>query len=277
MNPVLVSGLQMPEGPAFDKAGNLYVTEMGNGQISKITPDGARTVLATTGGRPNGARIGPDGALWITNANRPNPGRIERIDIKTGSVEHVFTDFKGEPFGSCNDLVFDPEGNCYFTDPHGGLKLEDPPGHVYFFTPDRLISRVATGYAFPNGIAITDDGATLLVAESRTFSIWAHAIEVPGQLGERRKFAQLPDGHITDGLALDTEGNVLACGWHSGTIDVFDSTGKPIDKLEIEDQDVTNLTFGGPDFSTLYVTEMTLGRIVTIPWKHRGMRLFPDR
>ena len=55
--PGLVSGLQKPEGPAFDKAGNLYVTEMGNGQISKITPDGARTVLATTGGSPNGARI----------------------------------------------------------------------------------------------------------------------------------------------------------------------------------------------------------------------------
>ena len=85
MNPVLVSGLRMPEGPAFDKAGNLYVTEMGNGQISKITPDGARTVLATPGGSPNGARIGPDGALWITNANRPNPGRSSGSTSRPGT------------------------------------------------------------------------------------------------------------------------------------------------------------------------------------------------
>ena len=92
-----------------------------------------------------------------------------------------------------------------------------------------LISRVATGYAFPNGIAITEDGATLLVAESRTFSIWAHAIEVPCQLGERRKFAQLPDGHITDGLGLKTP---RATSWRvAGTVAPSMSSTAPGSRL----------------------------------------------
>ena len=272
----VATGFGFPEGPAFDGEGNLYVVEIAAGQVSRIAPDGRVSVLAKPGGGPNGSAIGPDGALWVANNGGADPGRIERIDLATGAVEAVFADHEGQPLGNCNDLVFNAEGGCYFTDPHGSLR--DPqPGHVFFFTLDERLSRVATGYGFPNGIGITDDGSTLLVAESGTGWIWAHEIEKPGVLGERRRFGRVPEGHIQDGFAFDAEGNVLVCGHRGGAITVLDANGKPVDSIATEDDKLTNLAFGGPDFSTIYVTESGLGRVVSMPWRNPEMRLFPDR
>ncbi len=272
---VFATDLDIPEGPAFDREGNLYVVELGGGCVSRITTDGSVSTLCETGGFPNGATVGPDGALWVANNGGPeHPGWVERIDLTTGTTEHIIED---PSFGGCNDLVFDAEGNLYFTDPHGTMRRDRRPGHVYFFSSERELTRIATDYAFPNGIGISDDGGTLLVAETISGIVWAHEIKAPGKLGERRTYAQMPEGHLPDGFAFDAAGNLLVCGHFGGAVTVFDAEGTRIDSIEPLDERLTNLAFGGPDFSTLYICESGLNRVVTVPWHTPGMKLFPDR
>ena len=140
MASVFAEGLQFPEGPAFDRAGTLFVVEIQGGQVSKIRPDGQRSVFATTGGGPNGANFGPDGNLYVCNNGgfpardkKREAGRVERIR-PDGTVEVLITEIDGEALASPNDLGFDQHGNFYFTDPVFGARgLEaPPPGSVCF-------------------------------------------------------------------------------------------------------------------------------------------------
>lgn len=281
---VVATGLQFPEGPAFDRAGNLYVVEIAAGQVARIAAGGAVSVFAKTGGGPNGSAFGPDGSLYITNnggfaREGREPGRLERI-TPDGRVAVLLTEIDGQPLHSPNDLAFDAHGNIYFTDPVAGERgVQDaPPGSVCFTDRRGTARRLHTGLAFPNGIGVSGDGRTLIVCESVTGRLHAFPIHEPGVLGEPRLFAALPEGAIPDGFAFDEAGNVLCCGFRSGGIHVYPPAGgERLASLEFEDRGVTNVCFGGPDFRTLFVTESRMGRVVSVEWERPGMRLFPDR
>ncbi len=279
--------------------GSLYITEIGAGQLRKIDADGQSSVFAKPGGGPNGAARGPDGALYVTNnggfswhnglpvgpAADYETGRIERID-QTGAVQRLYTECDGTRLSAPNDLVFDAEGNFYFTDPiQRDPAVREPlnrptsrPGQVYYASPDgSFIRRVAGPLQHPNGIGISPDGTTLLVAETFAAAVCAFPILGPGQLGQRRPFGSLPQGYHPDGFCLDEDGYALVCGVLGGGIVVFDPNGKQAEVLACEDRAVTNVAFGGPEYTTLYITESGLGRVVTRPWRRRGLVLFSDR
>ncbi len=279
-NRVIAEGLHFPEGPAFDRDGNLYIVEIQEGQISRISPDGETRVFAENGGGPNGSNFGPDGHLYVCNCGGfPGPekqsGRIERV-TPDGEVQVLLRSIDGVPLASPNDLGFDALGNIYFTDPIWGD--EGLPGHVCFLSRDGDARRLHTGLAFPNGIAVTPDGQQLIVCESLTGKLQIFGILEPGVLGPPREFADLGKGAAPDGFAFDAQGNLLCCGYASGKVFVFSPQGgEPIDTLAFKDKEITNLCFGGPENKTLYVTESGLGRVVTRSWRHPGMILFPDR
>lgn len=291
---VLAAGLEFPEGPVCDRHGSLYVVEIRGGRVCKITPDGTVSVFASPGGGPNGAAIGPDGALYVANNGGfswhnglpigPAPGyetgRIERIEM-SGEVRRLYTTCDGVPLSAPNDLVFDAAGNFYFTDPlHRDPQVREPltaptrrRGHVYYATPDgKDIRRVATNLQHPNGVGLTPDGKTLLVAETFAAALCAFPIRAPGDLGEPRRFAALPPGYYPDGFCVDERGMVLVCGVLGGGIVVFDPAGAQVDLLPCADRLVTNVAFGGPSFTTLYITESGLGRVVTREWRRAGLR-----
>ena len=286
MASVFAEGLQFPEGPAFDRDGALYVVEIRGGQVSKILPNGDQLVFATTGGGPNGANFGPDGNLYVCNNGgfpsrhrEREAGRVERIR-PDGTVEVLLTEIDGEALASPNDLGFDPHGNFYFTDPVFGERGLDapPPGSICFSDTDGNARRLHRELLFPNGIGVSPDGQTLIVAESSTFKLHAFEIIEPGVLGESREFGDLGEGAVPDGFAFDDEGNVLCCGFSSGKIHVFGPDGgAKLDELELDDPNVTNVAFGGPEGKTLFVTESGLGRVVCRDWHRPGMVLFPDR
>jgi gluconolactonase len=296
---VIATGLEFPEGPVCDRDGTVYVVEIGGGRVRKILPDGTMSIFASPGGGPNGAARGPDGALYVTNnggflwknslpigpAADYETGRIERIDAQ-GSIQRLYTSCDGERLSAPNDLVFDAEGNFYFTDPiHRNPQVREPMdqptrrrGNVYYATTDgKHIRRVATNLQHPNGIGLTPDGKTLLVAETFAGTVCTFPIRAPGELGERRPFGTLPQGYRPDGFCVDEDGYVLVCGVLGGGIVVFDPNGKQVDILPTADKAVTNAAFGGPERKTLYITESGLGRVVTRPWLRRGLVLFPDR
>jgi len=293
---VAVIGLEFPEGPVCGREGSVYVVEIRGGRVRKIASDGTVSVFAQPGGGPNGAARGPDGALYVTNnggfawhdglpigpAADYETGRIERID-KNGSIQRLYIACEGVRLSAPNDLVFDAEGNFYFTDPvHRDPKIRESlnvptkrRGSVYYATPDgAYIRRVATDLQHPNGIGLTPDGKTLLVAETFAASLCAFPVRAPGKLGERQPFAALPPDYYPDGFCLDEKGYVLVCGVIGGGIIVFDPDGTQIDLIPGADRLVTNVAFGGPDRSTLYVTESGLGRVVAREWPRLGLVLF---
>jgi len=296
---VIATGLEFPEGPVCDRDGTVYVVEIRGGRVRKIAPDGTLSVFARPGGGPNGAARGTDGTLYVTNNGGfawrddlpigPAPdyetGRIERIDAQ-GNVQRLYTACDGARLSAPNDLVFDAEGNFYFTDPvHRDPQVREPlnaptkrQGSVYYATPDgKHIRRVATNLQHPNGIGLTPDGKTLLVAETFAASLCAFPILAPGELGERRPFGSLPKGYYPDGFCLDEEGYVLVGGVLGGGIVVFDPNGTQVELVPCTDRVVTNVAFGGPSYTTLYITESGLGRVVTREWPRRGLALFPER
>ena len=283
-NTVIAENLKFPEGPAFDREGNLFVVEMAAGHVSKIAPDGSVSVFGETGGGPNGANFGPDGQLYVCNnggapGSKREPGRVERIS-PSGEVTVLIREVAGEPLNSPNDLGFDEQGNFYFTDPiwGGDDVMEAPAGHICFHDTNGETRRIHTGFLFPNGIGVSPDGRTLLVCESMTYKLHAFDIREPGVLGPPREFGYLGERAISDGFAFDADGNVLCCGFGSGQIHVFPPTGgEKIATLDFEDKQVTNVCFGGPEFKSLFVTESGTGRVVRTEWERPGMVLFPDR
>ncbi len=282
---VIAEGLRFPEGPAFDRSGNLYVVEIQGGQVSRVSPDGKLSVFAHTGGGPNGAAFGPDRNLYVcNNGGFPQPGRerergrVERIS-PSGEVSVFLDQIDGQPLASPNDLCFDAQGNVYFTDPVWGANLDDaPPGSVCFTDLRGNARRLHTGLKFPNGIGVTPDGSRLIVCESLTSKLHVFEIREPGRVGPPREFADLGRGVIPDGFAFDEAGRVLCAGFRSGKLHVFPAEGgAPVAAIELEDPQVTNLCFGGPERRTIYVTESGRGRVVALEWERPGHRLFPDR
>ena len=122
---MIADGLQFPEGPVW-RQGELVFTEIEGGLLSRWTPGGGVSPFATTGGGPNGAAAGPDGALYVTqNGGMTREARVTAGIVRVaadGEVDLVVTSVAGCPLDGPNDLAFGPDGRLYFTDPRGASR-----------------------------------------------------------------------------------------------------------------------------------------------------------
>lgn len=297
----IAHGLRFPEGPIALPDGDVLLVEIERGTLSRVKPDGRIEVVAHTGGGPNGAAIGPDGKVYVTNnggfewipmkngAMRPghqapdySGGRIERVDPATGAVEVLYTHGPNGPLRGPNDLVFDAHGGFWFTD-LGKTRARDLDyGAVYYAKADgSSIVEVAQPMITPNGIGLSPDGATLYVAETRTSRIWAFDIEAPGRLARApfpspnggRLLAGLPVYRLFDSLAIDAAGNVCVASLMEGGITVIPPDGGEIGFVPMPDVYTTNICFGGPGLRTAFITLSTTGRLVAIDWPRGGTPL----
>ena len=297
----IATGLKFPEGPVALPDGDVLLVEIQRGTLSRVRPDGRVTVVAHTGGGPNGAAIGPDGAAYVCNnggfdwidmgegrirpAHQPKSysgGRIERVDLQTGRVDVLYTHGPNGNLRGPNDLVFDAHGGFWFTD-LGKTRARDLDyGAVYYAKADgSSIVEVVQPMLTPNGIGLSPDGRTLYVAETRAGRIWAWEIAAPGVL-ERLPFPspwggrllhQASSYRLFDSLAVDAAGHVVVATLMEGGLTVVPPDGGAAAFVPMPDVYTTNVCFGGPELRTAYVTLSTTGRLVAIDWPRPGTPL----
>jgi gluconolactonase len=296
---LVCEGLQFPEGPIAMNDGSVIVTEIAAQRLTRVTPDGKKETVVETGGGPNGAAIGPDGAIWIANNGGafqwikndqgqilpgPTPpshvgGYIQRYDMKSGKLETVYDSFDGKRLVGPNDLVFDKQGGIWFTD-HGCSTPDGrKSGALYYAKSDGShISQQRGGMISPNGVGLSPDETVVYMADTSLFRLWAFDIVSPGQLTPRAGFqpgriiCNLQGYQPLDSLAVEASGKVAVATITNGGITVFDPSGTT-EHHPFPDFLCTNICFGGPDMQTAWVTASSSGRLYRARWPRPGLKL----
>ncbi|HEX5148865.1 MAG TPA: SMP-30/gluconolactonase/LRE family protein [Candidatus Limnocylindrales bacterium] len=197
----LLTGLAFGESPRWHD-GRLWFSNWVAQEIVAVDPDGGSEVMVRMpfSQFPFSIDWLPDGRLLIASAS-DRPLLCQEPD---GSLVTYAESDRG-----WNELVVDGRGNAYVNgagfDPMAGAAFA--PGIVALVTPDGSVRQVADGIAFPNGMAITADNATLIVADSYGHELTAFDIEANGDLSNRRAWADLGDG-VPDGISMDTDGAI---------------------------------------------------------------------
>ncbi|MDP1819934.1 MAG: SMP-30/gluconolactonase/LRE family protein [Acidimicrobiales bacterium] len=300
----LATGLQFPEGPVALADGSVLVVEIARGTLTRVRADGTVEVVAETGGGPNGAAIGPDGAVYLCNNGGcfdwldyggltvPGPvpegwtgGSIQRVDLDTGAVTTLYTESSGRPLRAPNDLVFDAHGGFWFSD--HGVRLErtsDRTGLHYALPDGSSCEEVVFPLDAPNGIGLSPAGDLLYAAESHTGRVYSWPVEAPGRVQAvtpvghgGHALAGLPGMQLLDSLAVDGEGWVCVGTLVNGGITAISPDGSTVEHIPLPDPLVTNICFGGDDLRTAYVTLSGTGQLVSLPWSRPGLALAHTR
>ena len=294
----IAQGLLFPEGPVAMQDGSVIFVEMRTGLIRRVNTQGELSVVAHCGGGPNGAAVGPDGALYVCNngGNTYAPGHftssgpalnyeggcIQRVDLLTGDVTTLYQSCDGHRLSAPNDLVFDKQGGFYFTDfGKKRARSRDHGGLYYALTDGSVIRELAYPVQAPNGIGLSPDGQILYVAETETSRLWAFDVIAPGAI-QKLKFPSPNGGRLVcglsgfqrfDSLALDAVGNICVATLMTGHISVISPEGGLLRQVKLPDSYVTNICFGGLGLQTAYITLSETGQIVSMPWPEAGLAL----
>jgi gluconolactonase len=296
----VAAGLHFPEGPVVMADGSVILAEMFGKRITRVKADGTKETIATVNGGPNGLALGPDGALYVCN-NGGNfeeidlgglivpggfpedtyiGGSIQRVDIATGVVTTLYSECDGRQLIAPNDLVFDRDGGFWFTD-HGSRKkyTSDFSGIFYAKADGSRIQMVVFPVESPNGIGLSPDGKRLYWAETHTGRVFFRNVTAPGEVEEGSPIdptlclCGLPGLQLLDSLAVDGEGNVCVATILNGGITVIAPSGEILGHVATGDMVTTNICFGGPDLQTAYITCSSTGRLVSMRWPVKGLRL----
>jgi gluconolactonase len=274
------------EGPAVDRAGNVFFSNIPMEQILKWEPTRKRLIVFRhPSNRSNGLAFDRAGRLLACEGI----GRVTRTDMRTGEVTVLADNYQGAPLGAPNDLDLDAQGRVYFTARFAEvIPPADGPNGVYRVDPDGRVTRLLGPPAIdmPNGIVISPDNQRLYLVDAdgranRARRIRVYDLRPDGSLANERLLYDFYPGRGGDGMAIDAQGNLyVAAGLHRtrGTsesletrpgIHVISPEGKLLALVETPEDLITNCTFGGPDLRTLYVTcgKLLLSLETRIPGK----------
>jgi sugar lactone lactonase YvrE len=241
---VLVTGRGLVEAPRWHD-GRLYFSDWTAGEVLAVDADGRTEVVARVASLPLCSAWLPDGRLLIVSSA---DGLLLRRE-PDGSLQ-THADLGGPGW---NDIVVDGRGNAYVNSVGFDMAAGEAvrPGHVVLVTADGTVRRVAGDLAFPNGMAVTADNATLLVAESYGPRLTAFDIGAGGELSGRRVFAELEDA--PDGICVDAEGAVWSATVPGRCCVRVAEGGRVLQTIDF-DRGCFACALGGPDRRTLFVT-----------------------
>jgi gluconolactonase len=261
------------EGPAADRAGNVYFTDIINQRIMKLGADGVLSTYREPSNVANGLLIDPlgrlvacEGALFERpGVKRQGIPRVTRTALETGRMETIASSYDGKPLVGPNDVTIDGKGRLYFTDLAGAA--------VYRIDTSGTVARIlaAPDVQRPNGIQVSPDDRTLYLIEANQAErgarlIRAYDLQPDGTVRKMRVHYNFYPGRSADGMSIDTEGNLYASAGMNqtrGTTETLDTrtgvyvispAGKLLRFIPIPEDFITNNAFGGTDMKTLYVT-----------------------
>jgi len=253
---VLAEGLVFTEGPRWHR-GRLWCSDMHDHRIVAVDTAGAVETIATLeGDEPSGLGWLPDGRLLVVSMERQWVMRLE-----TDGTLVCHADLSGPSRGSLNDMIVADDGTAYVGDMggriHGGTALG--PGQVFAVRPDGSYAVAQDEMAAPNGLVLSPDERTLMVAESAGLCVTAFDRADDGTLHNRRTFAQLvpsdPVARVSapDGICMDAEGAVWVADPVGRRVLRVRDGGGTTDIVGIPDLVPVACVLGGADRRTLYV------------------------
>jgi sugar lactone lactonase YvrE len=249
---ILMSGLAFGESPRWHD-GRLWLSDWGAQEVIAVDLEGKSEVITRIRSFPFCIDFLPDGRLLVVSADDQ---LLLRMEPDGSLVTHAdlsgFSDYKW------NDIATDGGGNAYVNN----IGFEFPGGEfatgiVALVTPDGSVRQVADGVSFPNGMVVTPDGSTLIVAESYGNRLTAFDIATDGGLTNRRVWAELGDG-APDGICLDAENAIWYGDVPNKRCVRVREAGEVLQTIEL-DHGCFACALGGPDNRTLF--------LVTTEWR----------
>jgi gluconolactonase len=251
------------EGPSFDRAGNLYVTDLAWGRIFRVSPRGDFETIIEYDGEPNGIAIHKDGRIFVADHKHGI------LYLKDGDTVPVVSRYHQQRFKGVNDLTFDPEGNLYFTD-QGVTDLADATGCVYRYSADGQLTQLANCLPSPNGLVFSEN--FLYVAVTRANAVWRLPLTPDGKVVRLGVFLHLSGGRGPDGMAIDEKGGLAVAHIDMGAVWIFSHRGEALCRVNSCRSDaVTNMAYQG---NQLYITDSGSGCILRAKVPIPGRTLF---
>lgn len=252
---LVADGYKFTEGPAVDPDGNVYFTDQPNDRILKWNASSNKVeTFLEPAGRSNGLYFDRDGKL-IACADEKS--ELWRIDPATKKATVILDNFESKPFNGPNDIWVDPAGGLYFTDPfykrdywQNRPKPDQEKQRLYYLPKGAKTPVIADETLVqPNGIIGTPDGKLLFVADIGDKKTYQYEIAKDGKLINRKLFCEMG----SDGMTRDTAGNLYLTG---KGVTVFDKDGKKLGDIPIPESWTANVTYGGAELKTLFITAM---------------------
>ena len=262
----VAGGFGFTEGPVWDPAGFLYVSDEEQNHIYRVYLDGRKESFIALGD--------PDGNTFDRQQRLLDCASVLRAIIRIDADGRQYTTladrFEGHRFNGPNDVAIGPDGAIYFTDPTldlpKGQEQEIPFQGVYRLDEKGNVQLLVKDMSQPNGLAFSPDGKTLYVDDSEQKNIRAFDFASDGTVSHERIFGEENEpGGVPDGMRVDQHGNLYVVGPKG--IWIWDSAGNHLGTIVTPEQPA-NLAWGDKDYSTLYITAGT--SVYRIGTKARG-------
>jgi gluconolactonase len=253
----LFDGFKFTEGPAPDRAGNLYFSDTQGNRIYRLDSKGELSIFLEDTKYSNGLMV-DRGRLLVAQRDL---GRILSVDLKTKAITVVVDRFEDRPFIGPNDLVVDRAGGVYFSDPRFPTSPTDRQEKegVYYVDTHGKITRLVADRPRPNGVLLSPDEKTLYVLFSGRTDVMAYPVLSPGRIGEGRTLCELQQVPGTtaprggDGLAVAEDGTLYIAQPDLEALQVVTAAGQTLGLIKLPGRP-TNAEFGGRDMKTLFIT-----------------------